>query len=238
MTMWKRILVSSCVAACGSSQDDGGAAVRVGGTLHGLWTGGGGVALRLTADGVDTSDTVTANGEFAFPRPLAEETPYTVAIAENPASHDCVIRWGGSGIAAPASEALDVACSGPAVSITLSVAGAWPFDPTLDVQPVFNVSVLAQDVAVTVGSPDGAVSSAEVAHEPVSLGVPSAPLPLAFGTTMIDVDLVATGGLSKRYQIALSRAAGVTAGSLASVSPRAGRFTPRPAARNRRGPGR
>jgi hypothetical protein len=153
---------------------------------------------------------VTSNGEFSFPDTLDEGTPYVATVESSPASHDCTIRSGASGIADPMGEtSIDVACSGPAVSVTLSVGGRWTFDPTLDVQPAFAVSVLAEDVSVTIGSPDGALTSAQVAHEPVSLGSPSPPVALVFGVTMIDVDLVAHGGLSKRYQIAISRAAGV-----------------------------
>jgi hypothetical protein len=178
--------------------------------LHGLWTGAGGVALRLTNHGVDARYTVTANGEFSFPDPLDEGTSYVATVESSPASHDCMISSSASGIADPmGATSIEVACAGPAVSVTLSVAGRWSFDPTLDVQPVFPVSVLSDDVSVTIGSPDGAVISAQVAHEPVSLGSPSPPLPLVFGVTMIEVDLVAQGALAKSYQLVISRAAGV-----------------------------
>jgi hypothetical protein len=173
-----------------------------------MWSGADGVALRLTADGVDSLFTVTANGSFAFPITLAEGVSYIVAIASNPTKHTCEIAAGANGlVAATAVTSIDVACVGPAVAITLSAPEPWTFDPALDVQPAFDASVLLQDVTLTIGNPSGLVTSAAVARVPVTLGTPSALQVLPLGTTTIDVDVAAEGGLTKTYQVVINRGA-------------------------------
>jgi len=74
-------------------------------------------------------------------------------------------------------------------------------------QPALAASVLLQDVSLTIGSPDGIVTSAQVSHAPVALGQPSAPQALALGTTSINVDLVAQGGLTNTYEVVIERGA-------------------------------
>jgi hypothetical protein len=199
-------------AACGFPRppDVKNQAVPVGGTVHGIWTGADGVALRLTADGVDTLYSVPANGSFSFPTTLAEGASYVVAIASNPARHTCVIASGSNGLV-PADRvtSIDVACRGPAVSITLSAPAPWVFDPTQDLQPPLNASVILQEVMLTVSNSDGLVRSVLIAGVAVTLGRASAPQPLALGANTLHVDLAAEGGLSKTYQIVIDRGAGV-----------------------------
>ena len=175
-----------------------------------MWVGADGVALRLMADGVDTLYSVPANGEFSFPATLVEGASYVVAIASNPARHTCAVASGANGVV-PGDRvtSIDIACSGAAVSITLSAPAPWVFDPTQDLQQLLNASLVLQDVTLTVSNSDGLVRSAQVAGVPVTLGLSSAPQALALGTNTIDVDLTAQGGLSKTYQIVIDRGANI-----------------------------
>jgi hypothetical protein len=180
--------------------------VSVGGTVHGMWTGADGVALRLMADGVDTLYSVPTNGLFSFPQTLVEGASYVVAVASNPTKHTCTIASGVNGVV-PAEDvtSIDVACTGPAVSITPSAPEPWTFDPTHDIQPTLNASILLQEVTLTITNPDGLLTSAKVAGMPVSFGKPSESRSLPLGTITMDVDLTADGGLSKTYQLMISR---------------------------------
>lgn len=180
--------------------------VPVGGTVHGMWTGADGVALRLTADGVNTLYTVLANGSFDFPTTLIEGTSYVVEIVSNPVKHTCTLASGANGIVlADRVTSIDVACSGPAVSIIPSAPEPWTFDPTHDIQPTLNASVLSQEVTLTITNSDRLVTSAKVAGVPVTLGIPSEPRILPLGMTTIEVNLAAQGGLSNTYQFLISR---------------------------------
>jgi hypothetical protein len=174
-----------------------------------MWTGADGVALRLTADGVNTLYSVSSNGPFSFSTTLVEDASYVVEIAANPARHICTVRAGANGtVPAAGVTSIDVACVGPAVSIALSAPAPWAFDASVDVQPVLNASLILQSVTLTISNSDSLVSVAQVAGSPVTVGTPSSPQPLAMGTNTINVDLVAQGGLSTTYQIPINRGAG------------------------------
>lgn len=209
--MWKLILFGVGIWGCGFPKpaDVKNTAVPVGGTVHGMWTGAEGVALRLTADGVDTLYSVSSNGPFSFPTTLAEGASYVVDVAANPGRHTCAVTAGANGIVpAVGVTTIDVACVGPAVSIALSAPAPWKFDASVDVQPTLNTSLALQAVTLTISNSDGLVSTARVTGSPVVLGLPSAPQPLSLGTNTISVDLAAQGGLSKTYQIPINRGAG------------------------------
>ncbi|HEX3480889.1 MAG TPA: FG-GAP repeat protein, partial [Kofleriaceae bacterium] len=200
--------MTALIAACGFPRppDVKGTNLPVGGNVHGMWTGADGVALRLTANGVDTLYTVTANEPFTFPSTLAEDVSYAVTVVSSPGRHTCAIQAGAAGVVGTSGvSSIDVACAGPPVSVALSAPAAWTFDPTQQVQLTFNASVVLQDVTVTVGSPDGQIMSVQVAGGNVSLGQPSPPQVLALGANMVRVDLTAQGGLSTTYQIAIDR---------------------------------
>jgi trimeric autotransporter adhesin len=202
-----RVIVLACLAACGFPRpaDVPDPAVQIGGTVHGLWTGADGVALRLTATGVDTLYTVPVNGDFVFPTTLAEGASYVASIASNPARHSCTIVAGANGVVPAGSvTAIDVACVGPDVKIGVSAPQPWTFDPTRDTQGSVDGSWLLQSMSVTVDSADPQVH-AVVAGAPVTLGRPSAPFVIAADTSMVNVDITAPGGLSKTYQIPISR---------------------------------
>src|SRR5262245_50012729 len=113
-------LLFALLAACGFPRppDVKSDSVHIGGTVHGLWTGADAVALRLTADGVDTLYSVLANGTFSFPTTLAEGASYVVTVASNPVRHTCMVATGANGITPPDDvTSIDIACIGPVVSI-------------------------------------------------------------------------------------------------------------------------
>jgi trimeric autotransporter adhesin len=209
MATCTRILVLLAIAACSFPRppDVKDPSVTIGGTVHGLWTGADGVALRLTANGVDTIYTAPSNGPFSFPVTLVEDDSYVVAIASNPVMHTCQIAAGANGLVpAGGVSSIDVACTGPAVTIALSSPEPWTFDPTQDVQPTLDASVLLQEISVTVDGP-GLITSAKVAGAPVLLGRSSTPQLLPLGEVTFDVDLAAQGNLSKTYTFTVRRGA-------------------------------
>lgn len=209
--MSKWLLPLIVAASCGFPRppDVKNQSVSIGGTVHGMWTGADGVTLRLTADDVDLTYPVAANGPFMFPVKLHEGVSYIVVITASPRMHSCTITAGATGIA-PADGAIfvDVACKGPDASIALSAPAPWTFDPTAEIQPVLEASVLLQDVTLTVTNSDGLVTSARIAGMPATLGTPSAPQPLPLGMSSIDVDLAAEGGLTIRYKVVIDRGGG------------------------------
>lgn len=204
--MWKWLLVLAVATGCGFPRPaDVKNQVAVGGIVHGMWTGADGVALRLTADGIDTLYSATANGAFSFPTTISEGASYVVSLASNPTMHLCTISRG-KGVAGPVNvSSIDVACTGPSVSIAASSPAPWIFDPTQDAQPTLAASLLLQDITLTISSPSGLVTSAQVAHIPVAIGSPSPPQKLGLGVTKIDVDITAQGGLSKTYELVVNR---------------------------------
>jgi hypothetical protein len=174
--MLARILTMLFIAGCGFPRpaDVKNKSLPISGIVHGLWTGADGVALRLMADGVDALYTVTSNGRFTFSSTLDEGVSYATAIVSNPTKHTCVINSangvvGPNGVACVAS--LDVACTGPGVSIDLSAPIPWAFDPTLHIQPILDASLLLQDVTdvtVTVRDTSGFIRSVAVSGSAVN----------------------------------------------------------------------
>jgi hypothetical protein len=191
------------LAACGYSQPkDVGV---VGGRVHGLWDGGGGVVLKLTANGVTTLLTVPTNGGFAFDPLLDGGASYAVSIESNPIRHTCEIIGGRNGAIAPGEGVpVDVACTGPDVGIELASAAPWMFDRSLDLSEI-TASVLVQRVSLIVRNGDGTIETAKVEGAPVVFGMASRAQDLALGTTSISVHVTARGGLSKTYELRIIR---------------------------------
>ncbi|HEU4727321.1 MAG TPA: FG-GAP repeat protein [Kofleriaceae bacterium] len=177
---------------------------RVGGRVHGLWDGADGVALHLMANGVDTLLTVSANGEFHFEPEFTSGVSYSVTVAANPVQHTCVVDHGGNGIVSDVdATSVSIACTGPAVTIAFSGLWGWEFDPTEEMQ-MFAGSVIAQDVALRISG--GGMISASVNDTAAKLDEPTAAIALPLGSTTVRVGLLATGGLSKTYELIFNRA--------------------------------
>jgi len=128
--MIRAALLTIVISGCGFPRPaDVPASLAIGGTVHGMWTGADGVALRLTANDVDTLYTVTSDGPFSFPAGLDEGVSYVATIAANPTRHTCSIASGANGVVGSTNvTSIDVACVGPMVSIVLSSPEAWTFD--------------------------------------------------------------------------------------------------------------
>jgi hypothetical protein len=198
------------VSACG---DDG---VRQTGMVRGLWDGTAGVALHLRAGGVDRVFTLTTNGSFEVPDAVRAGTAYTLTVDHAPAEHTCVIDINASG--AIGGDPIDVACQGPAVSITAKDHADWVFDPTQDTQ-TFLGSVIASDVVLTVAGPT--LASAQVGGAPATLAAPQPAIPLAYGATQIAVQVTAQSGLTKTYALTFYRGSDIvqTVGGQAAAPP-------------------
>lgn len=203
----KRFLLWIALVACefprpADVKDD----VSVGGIVHGLWAGADGLTLRLTADGVDLTQTIAVNGSFTFPTRVSEGASYIVIVVASPSFHTCAIASAATGIVpAEGITSIDIACRGPGVSIALSAPMPWTFDPTVDVQPVVQASLLLQEVALTVSNQDGLVTSLNIAGIPMTLGKASASQRLSLGMNFIDVAVLAQSGLAMTYRLAIER---------------------------------
>lgn len=199
------ILAAACTAY--GPGDVTGYERRVGGRVHGLWDGAEGLVLRLEAEGIDASLSVSADGAFRFAEPLARGASYAVTVAASPALHACVVETGGSGTIAGADvTGVSVSCTGPVGTISLSRGWAGTFDPAQERQS-FDGSIVVQDVALTISG--GSLVDAHVAGTAVTLGEATAPIPLPLGATAIAVALTASGGLSKTYQLVFDRGGSV-----------------------------
>ena len=204
-------------SACGSEMH------RVGGTVRGIWSGADGVALRLQADGVDTLLVVPSDGDFHFEHELPPGASYTVTVAANPVMHACAVDAGGNGVIADADvTTVSIACVGPPVNISFSGHAEWVFDPTQNTQQ-FDASPFAENVAFTV---TGSVLTARVNDTPVVLGIPTAPIALPAGSSVLILELTARGGLSKAYGLEFDRGAGsamqIVYGKPSTTGPRRG----------------
>ena len=178
---------------------------QVGGQVRGLWNGADGVALRLESDAVNTLLTVAHDGSFSFAKRLEKGASYTVTVATNPLSHTCVVAVGGNGTITDADITnTSILCTGPAKDIVLTGQWGWRFDPTSEIQQ-FSGSILAQDVALTIAGDD--LTGATIGGTVATIGLKTAPISLALGTTVVPVALTAKGGLSKTYQLGFVRAA-------------------------------
>jgi hypothetical protein len=177
----------------------------VSGSVHGLWDGADGVALRLMANGVDAQLTAS-NGAFHFPPQLAPGTSYTVTVVNNPVQHTCIVDRGGNGVVPDADVAsVSIACTGPAMTVGFSGPWAWTFDPTQETQ-TFSGSVLAREVAITISGPR--ITGATVNGTAVALGQPSAAIALPMDMdTKASIGVTASGNLSKTYELVFRRGA-------------------------------
>ena len=170
-----------------------------------MWKGADGVALRLQADGVDNLLVVPANGAFEFPHQLGTGTSYTVMVAGHPAMHTCAVEAAGNGIVAETDVTdISIRCAGPPVAMGLSRPD-WRFDPSADSQ-TFDTSVFQDRVILHLEGPT--LLSAKLNGQLVPLGQDLAPLPLQTGSSSAIVDLVASGGLSRRYELIFRRGPG------------------------------
>jgi hypothetical protein len=191
---------------CAPAERPDDARYRIGGRVRGMWDGAAGLGLRLEGGGVEALLTATANGAFRFPDEIASGASYTVTVAITPASHTCAVDENASGVVAAADVAnVSIACTGPEVAVALSGNDGWRFDPALDRQ-TFAGSILVQDVALTVSGAQ--LSGAVVDGAAAMLGRATSPIALPLGSRMVSVT-VASGGLSKTYELVFDRGGSV-----------------------------
>lgn len=198
---YAKILLILATTACGFPRPANVGVIS--GQVHGLWHGTDGVALRLEADGLDTLLTVSADGTFSFAAQLLQGVSYTVTVATNPVRHTCVVDAGGNGMIADADVTnVSVICTGPTVAVALSGLWGWTFDPLQEAQ-TFSGSIVAQEVALTITG--DSLTGASVSGVATALGKETTPIALPLGSTTLAVELTATGGLSKVYQLEFDR---------------------------------
>src|ERR1041384_7091190 len=194
-------------AACSSSPSTH----TVGGRVHGIWDGGDGIGLQLEAQSVKTLLTVPANGDFAFPTPLAPGASYVVTILASPYLHDCAIQSGGNGsVGDDDVTGLSISCTGPEIQVEFSGGRGWTFDPTADSQS-FDGSVFDDQVAVTV---HGLIlTGATLDLSPLQFGV-ARPLALALDGTTAVLKVTAPANLSRKFTFTFHRGPAPLAQSL------------------------
>lgn len=178
---------------------------RIGGRVHGLWDGADGVVLRLQANGVDTTQTVSSNGAFQFDPEFRAGTSYTVTVTNHPAHHMCSVNAGGNGVVSTDDvTAVSVACAGPEVMVTLFGPMAWRFDPTEEVQP-YPASIIQQGVSLMIEG--DAIDSVKVAGFEVGLGEVLDPIAFLPGMTTVSIAVKAKIGITKTYNLDFARSA-------------------------------
>ena len=209
IALWSMLLsrLTGCSAIIGLEDvTHGEEKRRIGVQVRGLWEGSSGVALRLEADGINTLLTAF-NGDSHFERVLDIGTSYAVTVAADPAQHSCVIEAGGNGVVSDADIlTVSIACRVPEVMIALSGLWGWTFDSTQDTQR-FAGSIAAQDVAFTVSG--SRLTGASVGGIAAALGTKTTPIALPLGSSIVPIELTASGGLSKTYQLVFDRGGSV-----------------------------
>jgi len=174
------IALTACSAGGGSDGAPGGGGTNytVGGTVSGL---SGSMVLRNNG-GNDL--TISANGNFTFPAPIAQGSPYAVNVITQPANRSCSVANGTGTVAGANVTNVTVTCAaiftvGGTVSglngtvalqnnggnnLTISVSGGFTFATALATGSGYSVTVLTQPVSQTCAVANGAgtVSGANV----------------------------------------------------------------------------
>ena len=160
----------------------------VGGTASGLT---GTVVLRVNGG---SNLSVSANGPFTFPSPLADGSAYAVTVFTQPAGQSCSVTAGTGSIAGASVTGVGISCAantftvGGTVSglsgnvvlqnngadnLTVSANGGFAFPTALPNSSAYNVTVLTQPSGrtCTVGNGSGTVSGANATNVSVSCAV-------------------------------------------------------------------
>ncbi len=99
------VLLTGALAACGGSSSPLVPTYTLGGTASGLGAGRQ-VVLRSAAGDV----TVSANGPFTFPTPLADGTGYAVTVLTQPTGQSCSVAGGTGTVLGAAVTSVAVSC--------------------------------------------------------------------------------------------------------------------------------
>jgi hypothetical protein len=99
---------------------------------------------------------------------------------------------------------VSVACMGPPVTIIMAGGRTWSFDSTQDTQ-TFPSSIVVQDVTFTING--DSLVSAMVNNSAATLGAKTTPIALPLGSITISISLIATGEMSRTYQLIFERGA-------------------------------
>lgn len=191
------------LVGCGFERpDDVEEQFRVGGEVAGMWDGGA-LTLRLEATGVDELLTVDANEPFQFETPIDDGSSFTVTLGTAPTAHDCAVADGAAVLAGSDYDQVRVACTGPAVDVTLSAPVDWSFDPDL-VNQFVELSLLVQQVALTVTADDATLIRIDT--EDLASGAPSTQRPLALGPNSVAIE-VHVDTVSRVFDLTLDRTA-------------------------------
>jgi N-acetylneuraminic acid mutarotase len=187
---WLAALVLVTVAAGFSSCGSGSSvpslnpSYTIGGVVTGLLAG---QSVVLQDNGGNTT-TVSANGPFTFGAALANQSPYAITIATQPAGQNCSVT-NGSGMVAANVTNVAVACAAASYTIggtvsglsagnsvvlednggnatSISANGAFTFGASLVYQSSYSVTVATQPAGgnCTVSNGSGSVPAANVAN--------------------------------------------------------------------------
>jgi hypothetical protein len=182
---------------------DVGTTRSIGGSVTGLWTGAS-ITLHLEAGDTVADVLATAGEPFVFDERLDDGTVYVVTVGNAGADHQCTIGNGNGRVDGADVTDLAVTCTNTiAHALAISTPVPFTFDPRMTRYPLA-VSILQQEVSVTVTG--ASLTSATVAGQPVTVGQPSAPVPLGQGVTTVAVDVV-KGTISQRYELVFDRGA-------------------------------
>jgi hypothetical protein len=125
-------VIGSALAACGGGSGGSNTPAPTTATISGTVAGFPGGTLLLGNSGVETI-AVTANGGFAFAKPLSEGSPYHVTVLGQPSGTNCQVG-NGAGTIAPGTSSISnvsVTCSEVAMTfirfnVGVTVSGLFP----------------------------------------------------------------------------------------------------------------
>ncbi|MCX8099048.1 MAG: hypothetical protein N3F11_08645 [Casimicrobiaceae bacterium] len=193
----------------------------LGGTVSGL--SGGSVTLLL--NGGAQTVTVSANGSYSFPNPVAHDTSYTVTVSAQPVGQTCTVP-NASGTATANVTNINVSCStntytlggtvsglsggsvtlslnGGAQTVTVSANGSYSFPNPVAHGTAYTVTVSAQPTGqtCTVSNASGTATSNVTS---VNITCVTLPVPAVgpAGLVLLGLLLAALAGLGLRMSIA------------------------------------
>ena len=192
---------TALLSACQFEAPSDVAEVTVTGTIDGLWLPSG-IELRLTSGDVVTTVQPSANGAFAFPKPVLSGASFAVETATG-ARQACTFSPETGVVTFPATE-ISVVCAPPiAVTISASASPEWTFAPGA-AQQTIPTSILRQGSTFTITAAEATAITLD--GTPQTSGTRSARVTLVPGNNQVTVEIQA-GDLTGRYDLVVNRGA-------------------------------
>lgn len=172
---------------------------RVGGSVAGTWDGAR-VTLDLVFGSETSAVTVTGDGPFTFPADLSDGAAYEVRVREAP-GHTCTVAGAVGTVTGRDIANVEVLCTGPAVTLEMSVPARGVFDAA-KIRQSFQTTVLASRIAFRAVHP--LLTDVRLGTQSTAPSEWTAAVPVAIGLQSLAIEMHA-GELSRTYQVELER---------------------------------